>query len=417
MAKIAKAVVSLLVSEGPSALTSRRVAEEAGVSLATTTYYYASKFDLIADAQARFLDGYAQAFVQARDRHLAGETRIESLAYLMLKAMKSAVDRHGRDTLAWSEIMLDCSRDRRGHLLAREWFDRMEALWATILREIGAAAADTLVNPAIDAVMGTGFVTTALQLTAQQLDRLLADGDPLAEVCRDIVGRSTPIDDELRCATAKSRETRQRLISTAAEMLESGQAQTVSYSAVAQHAGLTNAAPAYHFASTDHLLACVNHELLRRMTGRITGMLTRYLIEPGPQSPADLLAVSYMRSVLEHTPANVAGIKAWLDAARNPELRGAVLRTILALETEFAEFLKAAGVRDDGRHAFILMAQFIGKFVRALASGGADSYFVRARSEFDRMLEAMRVEENPFLPSKLDPTRSQRQAVETPQPA
>lgn len=397
IAKIAKAVVSLLASEGQSALTHRRVAEVAGVSLATTTYYYASKFDLIADAQARFLSEYADAFVHAKERHRSGESPIADLADLMLKAMKNAVRRHGRDTLAWSEIMLDCSRDERGHALAREWFGRMEKLWEDLLVEIGTPDAAKLVNPAIDVVAGIGFITIPLQLTVEQIDMILVEGQPLATVCGDLPDFSMDGDPDSANLSSKSRETRDRIIGAAVAMLEAGESSTISYSAVAQRAGLTSAAPSYHFPTIDQLLGYVNHELLCRMKTRRSEILSGINPEDANVTAADILATTYVRRVIEHGVANVAGFQASLDAARRPELRTRVIETILILEEEFASFLKIWGFPAHPRFPLILMAQFIGKYVRTLATGSATDYLSRARSEFEYTLALLRDNDNPLL--------------------
>lgn len=397
IARIAKAVVSLLASEGQSALTHRRVAEVAGVSLATTTYYYASKFDLIADAQTRFLAGYADAFVHAKERHRTGESPIADLADLMLKAMKNAVRRHGLDTLAWSEIMLDCARDERGHALAREWFGRMEKLWADLLVEIGTPDAAKLVNPAIDVVAGMGFITIPLQLTVEQIDMLLVDGLPLATVCGELPDFSMDGSPGGGNLSSKSRETRDRIIGAAVAMLEAGEASTISYSAVAQRAGLTSAAPSYHFPTVSQLLGYVNHELLCRMGQRRARILSTAGPENAGATAADALATIYVRRVIEQGTANIAGFQASLDAARRPELRAQFIKTILILEEEFTGFLKAWGIPALPRFPLILLAQFIGKYVRALATGSTTEYLARARSEFECTLSLLRGSDNPLL--------------------
>lgn len=396
--RIARAVVALLASEGQGALTHRRVADVAGVSLATTTYYYTSKFELIADAQTRFLAEYANAFVQARERHRAGAARIDSLADLMVRAMKNAAGRHVQDTLAWCEIILDCARDERGHMLAREWFERMERIWSDILTEIGTPDTEMLVDTAIDAGMGILFVSASLQLGAEQIEELLVEGRSLDAVLASLSTIRTEDDAEPIPLSAKSRETRDRIIGAAATMLEAGEAATLSYSAIAQRAGLTSAAPAYHFASLDLLLGHVDRELLHRMTIRHAAILNG--VDPADQhlTPADLLAAIFIRTVIENGSANIAGIQAWLDAARKPELRGNVIATVTALESKLARFVVGGKATCDPRFSFILTMLFIGRYIRALTIGRSTGYLARSRGEFERALSSFGRGRNPLLP-------------------
>src|SRR6218665_1316556 len=76
-AKIANAVISVLAESGSSRLTHRLVAAAAGVPLAATTYHYATKRDMIADASQRLLDGFVRSFERAAQRRRGGEGAID----------------------------------------------------------------------------------------------------------------------------------------------------------------------------------------------------------------------------------------------------------------------------------------------------------------------------------------------------
>ncbi|WP_162256417.1 TetR/AcrR family transcriptional regulator [Sphingomonas sp. Root710] len=392
IAKIAKAVISLLASEGQGAITHRRVAEVAGVSVAATTYYYSSKFALIADAQARLLDAYVNAFVRARERHRAGEPVVANLPALVIKLLKNAAGRHGSETLAWSEIMLDCTRDERGHALAKEWFSRMENIWSELLTEFGTPDAAALVNPAIDTVVGLLFITLPLQLSEEQIALVLEEGQPLSSVCghlrNDIEARQSA-----NVEPGKSGDARARIVDAAVRLLESGDAQAVTYGAVARRAGLTNAAPAYHFARIDELSDLAQSELLRRMKERYEAML---IAAAGADVPAgDLLATIHVRSVLEDGTANMAGHQAWLSAVRRSSLRAAVADIVLAFEADFAALL---GTPDTSRATILIMAQFVGRGLRIQATGKPTVHMACARQEFERTIGAALRGQHPMLP-------------------
>ncbi len=398
IAKIAKAVVSLLGSEGQGGVTHRRVAEVAGVSLATTTYYYSTKFDLIADAHTRFLDEYGRAFSHAKERHRAGQSTIVDLADLMMKAIKNAAGRHWLDTLAWSEIMFSCSRDRRGHGLALEWFSRMEKFWTDLLIEIRTDNAEALVNPAIDIVMGIGFITVPLNLSAEQISLLFREGRPLAEVCQDPAGSAAEKPDEPHILSPKSRETRNRIIDAAVTILESGETTAISYSTVAQRIGVTSAAPSYHFQNIEQLLTLADKQIMERMRDRCSEMLNDVDPSLNNAEATDLLATASLRSTLESGYANIAGIQAWVDAARKTELRPQLLNVLVDLQNDVTDFLKALNINATPRCALLLMGQFFGRLVRAMATGNPSGYLAQARRDFGVTLTALRGETNPFLP-------------------
>lgn len=398
IAKIAKAVVSLLGSDGQCGLTHRRVAEVAGVSLATTTYYYSSKFDLIADAHARFLDEYGRAFSHAKERHRAGQSTIVDLADLMVKAIKNAAIRHWLDTIAWSEIMFSCSRDQRGHGLALEWFSRMEKFWTDLLMEIGTDDAARLVNPAIDIVMGIGFITIPLNLSAEQISLLFRDGLPLVEVCADLIGSASEDLDEHDKISAKSRETRNRIIEATVELLESGEQAAITYSTIAQRIGLTSAALSYHFQNIEQLLSLADKQILDRMQKRCSEMFNQ--VDPAQNSveAVDLLTMAYLRSILESGHANIAGIRTWMEAGRKADLRPQILYAMIDLQGQFTQFLEASGIHANPRSTLLLMGQFIGRLVRAMATGNPSGYLAQARRDFAVTLTALQGETNPLLP-------------------
>ena len=391
IAKIAKAVVSLLASEGQGAITHRRVAEVAGVSVAATTYYYSSKFALIADAQARLLDAYVNAFVRAKERHRAGEPVVADLPGLAIKLLKNAAGRHGPETLAWSEIMLDCTRDERGHALAKQWFSRMEKIWGELLAEFGTPDTDALVNPAIDTVVGLLFITLPLQLSEEQIALILEEGRPLSAVCghlRDDIEAQR----RTKAEPGKSGDARARIVNAAVGLLESGDAAALTYGAVARRAGLTNAAPAYHFARIEELSDLAQSELLRRRKERYQAMLIAAARTDIPAS--DLLATIHVRSVLEDGIANVAGYQAWLSAVRRPGLRAAVADIALAFEADFAALL---GMPGPSRAPILIMAQFVGRCLRAQAIGKPTECLARARQEFEQTIVPARRGKHPIL--------------------
>ena len=64
-AAILQATLRILGREGSAAITHRAVAEEAGVPIASTTYYFSSKEDLLKEALYLHVEQEAQRVAQA----------------------------------------------------------------------------------------------------------------------------------------------------------------------------------------------------------------------------------------------------------------------------------------------------------------------------------------------------------------
>jgi DNA-binding transcriptional regulator YbjK len=74
-----QATLRILGREGSAAITHRAVAEEAGVPIASTTYYFSSKEDLLKEALYLHVEQEAQRVAQATHT-IKGTPSIDELA-------------------------------------------------------------------------------------------------------------------------------------------------------------------------------------------------------------------------------------------------------------------------------------------------------------------------------------------------
>lgn len=381
LAKIADAVVTILAQEGQAGLTHRRVADLAGVSLAATTYYHRGKFEMIADATQRLLDEYARAFVRALSKYQAGTPVVADLPALIIKLLTNAAGRHGQMTLAWCEIMLDCARTSDGHILARQWLDKMDSAWTDLLTAFGVPDPARIVTPAIDTAMGLLFITLPLQLTADQLLAVFADGTRPADAWTLIAGAANGSVASGR-NSSKSQETRKRIIDATTDLLIEGQP-GISYRAVAQRAGLTSAAPAYHFATVETLLVSAQAQLFARSRDRYCEALSSIpQRECGIDALADLTSATFIREVTEFRALHLANYSIWVDAARKPELRLLVSAVIMEMIDAWTRQLDAIEAPKRAEYPVFALAHFIGKTIRALSTGATTAELATARSQF-----------------------------------
>ena len=396
-AKIAQAVVFILADEGPGALTHRRVARVAGVSLASTTYHYQNKFDMIAAATERLLAEYVQSFVRVIDRHRSGDPVVSDFPQLIFKLIINAAGHHGRKTLAWCEIMLDCARSTAGHVLARRWLNEMDKAWTELAFELHVEQPSDLVRPAIDTVMGLLFLTKALDLSPAQIDRLFCAHETFDQVVGSPV-RAGPASGLNRAqGMIRAPHTRERIVGSAVQLLIAGDLGPLSYRAVAERSDLTSAAVAYHFPMAEMLYEAAQRELfdrsLRTYVGSIDAVTSQKL---AGRSTVDLAFATFIREVTEYGPLHLASFSVWLDATRKVALKPLVMALAHEMLEQWSRWLETIGAPERPDYALIALGHYIGKVIRALSTGVAITDLAQARAEFGNVLQNLADAECPF---------------------
>ena len=382
-ARIADAVITVLADAGSSRLTHRLVAAAAGVSLAATTYHYATKRDMIADAASRLLDGYVQAFRRAAERQRGGAGLETDLNGFAARLLTNATGRNRKSALAWCEIILDAARSPEGNALADGWFRELLDVWRDLAGAMPGPHGDHAVESAIDTMIGLLFISLPLDLTTSQLSAVLTGcGDP----ARDWAPANAPPDPKAASParrTNKARETRERILGGAIDLLIAQGAGAITYNAVATQSALTTAAPAYHFGSIEGLLKAAEAELFARSKGRYRDMVTTTQVTGAPLDVlADLTAAVFVREVTQHGRAAIAIYSIGLESSRRLELRPAVWDVIMDQTKAWKRQLELLVPEVSPLAAMRMQAVFIGKQVRALSTGSPLAHHAVARGEF-----------------------------------
>lgn len=382
-ARIADAVITVLAEAGSSRLTHRLVAAAAGVSLAATTYHYATKRDMIADAASRLLEGYAQSFRRAAARQRRGDGVSVDLNGFATRLLINATGRHRKSALAWCEIMLDAARSAEGHTLADSWFRELRAVWSDLAGAMPGDRGEQEVETAIDTMIGLLFITLPLDLTSARLSAVLTGGgDPAREWAPPSAPPVTEAPSPTR-RTNKARETRERILGGAIDVLIAQGAGAITYNAVAAQSALTTAAPAYHFGSIEGLLKAAEAELFARSKGRYRDMVTSAQVTGEPLDVlADLTAAVFVREVTQHGRAAIAIYSIGLESSRRLELRPAVWDVIMDQTKAWKRRLELLVPEAGPLEAMRMQAVFIGKQVRALSTGSPLAHLALARGEF-----------------------------------
>jgi AcrR family transcriptional regulator len=388
--KIAHAAIEILASHGVTGLTHRLVAAKANVSLAATTYYFDTKYDIVAEASGITLRGYLESFRQAAERIRGESADCSSLEQFSRRLVHNAVRRYRVRTLCWAEIMLDAHRHAETMALARQWFEEVGILWRDIAVATGVQQPARASRSAIDISIGMLFMAIALGLDEDQVDAVLARGqDPL----KSWGGRSGEIlpGEPLKRLTQKSAETRERILAATVELLISDGPGAVTYHNIAARAGLTATAPFYHFPTVASLLSAAEQRLFEQSKERY-----RLAAATDPsQQPVklerliDRTATIILREATEFASKNLAAYAIWLAAARNPNVRPMVWSAIADQHCAWQRMLSPNVSRQRPLNALAAQAGCVGKTIRLLATGSATEDLASLRSEFAYDLTAL----------------------------
>ncbi|HEU4975675.1 MAG TPA: TetR family transcriptional regulator [Baekduia sp.] len=181
-ALILEAALRIIGEDGPAAVTHRRVAQEAGLPLAATTYWFSSKDELLAEAcrlaaerDAARLRNVAEQLVADPHRDIAG--RLTDLLTAELADTRSTL-------IAFYTLWLEAARRPALREVGQEYSDMYLGTMRDILAAAGSATPDVDARVLVAAIDGV------------VLEQLAAEsGDPasaMRPVLERVVGALLP---------------------------------------------------------------------------------------------------------------------------------------------------------------------------------------------------------------------------------
>jgi DNA-binding transcriptional regulator YbjK len=131
-----EATLRLIAAEGPGAITHRRVAAEAGLPLAATTYWFASKDELLVAA-------YRLAAVRDVERvqelaDACADLDADELGGALADLVAGELAQHRATLMASYALWLEAARRPELREVERSWTDAYTATVARILERAGA---------------------------------------------------------------------------------------------------------------------------------------------------------------------------------------------------------------------------------------------------------------------------------------
>ena len=385
-AAIAEGVITTLAEHGAAGLTHRRAAKASGTSLAATTYYFATKTDMVAEASNALLQRYLEVFGKVAVQS-AGEGAAAYVAFVS----RVAAEGLGRDRthmLAWYEMMLDGARDPEARDVARSWYVQFDQMWRRLADAFSLPQAEAAARSGVDLTVGAmvhglGLGWTPDQFTGAVMGALSADA---------LLGRTVEADRHPPSTggTRKAAQTRDRLREAAIQLLAEGGASAVTYGAVASRAGLTPAAPVYHFGSVADLLADAQRSLFEGQKARYREVMGKAFPGLTLDMLVELTGVVFQREATEYRGLNVAGYAIWLEAARRPEVRPHVRPVMSDFYLAWRRLLNTQGVEGGGAfEAMCVQFLFVGAQIRVLAGGGGAGELAQAETRLMNDITAL----------------------------
>jgi DNA-binding transcriptional regulator YbjK len=386
-AKIAQGAMEVLARSGVVGLTHRAVAKAAGVSLAATTYHFASKADIIAEASRALLDGYLAAFRRMQGRIASGEEAgLASLDSLVERVVQNALGRERIRSLAWCELILHGGRSASGRALAASWYEQLDSIWHEIARLVDPAATRADASAAIDLTVGLTFILHPLGLEPAATKKLVTGRGDIEPLLRKLAKSET----EPAPGHGEAGDTRSRIVEVAIGIIVEDGAAGISYGRIAEAAGMVRSGPSYYFPTIDGLVAAAQVAMFERAKTRYRSGLSAYQRSDIDESHLlDLTTGIFLREALEFGRENVGYFSIWLSAAQNASLRPAVASSLFDLHRAWARRIAAgSGTVPLPSVPLRVQALFIGKLIRTIVANVKPSDLSRARDDFAAALTA-----------------------------
>jgi DNA-binding transcriptional regulator YbjK len=175
-AAILDATLRLLGREGSAAVTHRSVAEEAGVPIAATTYYFSSKEDLLREALRLHAEREAERVAEAMRMLGEGPPTVEALAAHLADFVDYGLGAGRQALIAEYELLLRAARDPGLESLSRVFYDRIRGQLEETLTELGAGeppAAAQLVMAAVAGLEVDNLATPTTRMSREELRQLI----------------------------------------------------------------------------------------------------------------------------------------------------------------------------------------------------------------------------------------------------
>ncbi|WP_277349329.1 TetR family transcriptional regulator [Sphingobium sp. TB-6] len=377
--RIIEGAILVLADRGIAGMTHREIARTAGVSLASTTYHFASKFDILAAASQEMLD--EDTLLLPRD-DAAGPSGKGGTgcprSWLVEFLIKVGREQRVRSA-CWTEIMLDAPRHPESLALARRWFAAAAKVWSEWAFSSGGDDNELAVRSYGDITVGLLLFVLVLRPTEDDL-RAVFDGgeDPLDRWGH---GEKASAAKPARLS-GKSAVTREAILTATLDELVSKGQTAIGLKAMASKAGLSPSGAFYHFPTTASLIEAAQHRLFENAKDRYRIVASLERGEESLERLIDRTTVIFFREATEYALESLAIYRVWLEASRQPSLQSAIWADIADQHSAWRRLLTPISSSLRPLDPLLSQALFTGKLIRLVASGSRTEDLAHVRREF-----------------------------------
>ncbi|MDR3449218.1 MAG: TetR family transcriptional regulator [Alphaproteobacteria bacterium] len=376
---IIAAAIRMIARHGLGNVSYRRIAQEAGVSLALVNYHFPAKTDLIARTSQTILAQYANSFEKAVLR-LESETGT-TVADFALRFLTNAIGRDRDLTIAWAEIVMDAPRHEGSLALALQWHNKEHEIWTKIAKLTGAQQPRASAELMIDLLTGLLFVALGTGIPANATDQLFKAG--YRAIAED-QALTPPVATQLPAGSQKATETKRIILQAAVDIFLQSGAAGISFRAISERTGLSLSAPAYHFKSIDTILEASLALMIAQSKNRYRDAYREGdFHDVDFDQVTDLTNTIFIREAVSFADENIAFFSSWIQATRIPALQRSISAFVLDQERAWTRALTSpAQPRQDASKGLLALALYVGKFVRIVSIGSKTSDLAAVRGEF-----------------------------------
>ncbi|MBN3846764.1 MULTISPECIES: TetR family transcriptional regulator [Burkholderiaceae] len=365
--RIAHAAIQLLGEIGEAGLTHRDVAARAEVSLAATTYHYASKFDLLEHASSVLLEDYMTRFRSFASQQAGLASGRPTFNQFIANLLRNAAGRDRLRSIAWCEIMLISARNHSTRTLATVWYAKLREIWTDIASLLGADIEPRAVQVTIDQTIGLLFIILSLGLTPDEVSACISAGLDIPGPAQ-LLDRPTTSKESTK--HSKGRETREHLLNAAIQLMATHGAGAVTGRSVALKAGVAPAVPPYYFKPVSTLIDAAREHLYEAAKTRYRESANGTdLASASLDQIADLTTAVLTREVTQFSEFNLATLAVEVEAARQPALRPMVGQWVSDRSRAWHRLLTKFNDNASTANGLLIASLFTGMQVRLLATG------------------------------------------------
>lgn len=386
---IVDATIALIAKKGVGAVTHRAVAEQGGVSLANTTYHFASKQDLIRQAYRQII-GLNTVFLSKTLADSSQQTALsmdEVTEFLTFVSIRQMTER--RDTIiAWFELMLEAARHEDMRALANDWYAASAEYWRSFVGRTDAPNPDQASRFVLSFLIGKYFYLISQGAPQAELLKMRASFSFLSHT---IHGRTPSpseaapgldttqsedvpppmLDPAPSPKQSRSELTRNQILDAAVRLIAQSGPAGIKMRDVAGAAGVSLAATTYHFRSRQHLIDTAYQRIYESEMDQY-GDWSQTLLSDELNTPSLVQGLTdyFVEEATISRERALGNRELLVEAARAEHLRPYSVRICSARRQFWERVFSEVGSTSPRVGADVLLSMVAGRFILMISLGG-----------------------------------------------